>query len=195
MYLQNKYTTWYYNIITNANSRVKHLGYFEKHHIIPKSLGGTDDCSNLVKLTAKEHFICHRLLVKMTIGKARRSMAFAVWIMTAPTTRPRYNPSSITRETLKKQLPEYCRGIELSSIAQKTKIGKYERTAEHRLAASNQRKASVGLQKRSVETKLKMSAWQKGVPKPTVKCQYCEKSTSNLNHLRWHGNNCKLKVN
>lgn len=37
----------------------------EEHHIIPRSLGGTDDKPNLVKLTAKEHFICHLLLTKM----------------------------------------------------------------------------------------------------------------------------------
>lgn len=40
-------------------------GYTEEHHIIPRSLGGTDDKDNLVKLTAKEHFICHLLLTKM----------------------------------------------------------------------------------------------------------------------------------
>jgi hypothetical protein len=40
-------------------------GYSERHHIIPKSLGGSDDESNLVDLTAREHFICHYLLMKM----------------------------------------------------------------------------------------------------------------------------------
>ena len=41
-------------------------GYVEEHHCyIPSCLGGTDDKSNLVKLTAKEHFICHLLLTKM----------------------------------------------------------------------------------------------------------------------------------
>lgn len=38
--------------------------YCEKHHIIPKSLGGSDDQSNLIMLTAREHFIAHRLLLK-----------------------------------------------------------------------------------------------------------------------------------
>lgn len=36
--------------------------YFENHHIIPRSLGGSDDKINLVKLTAREHFVCHLLL-------------------------------------------------------------------------------------------------------------------------------------
>jgi hypothetical protein len=39
--------------------------YGEKHHIIPRSLGGIDDESNLVKLSAREHFICHALLAEM----------------------------------------------------------------------------------------------------------------------------------
>jgi hypothetical protein len=34
MYLTNKYTTWYYSIITRANQRVNQEGYVEKHHII-----------------------------------------------------------------------------------------------------------------------------------------------------------------
>lgn len=39
--------------------------YTEKHHIIPRSVGGTDDKSNVIILTAREHFICHLLLTKM----------------------------------------------------------------------------------------------------------------------------------
>lgn len=42
-------------------------GYTEKHHIIPRCLNGTDDGINLVKLTAREHFIAHKLLVKIYI--------------------------------------------------------------------------------------------------------------------------------
>lgn len=40
-------------------------GYTEKHHILPRSLGGSDDNSNLVNLSAREHYICHLLLTKM----------------------------------------------------------------------------------------------------------------------------------
>ena len=39
-------------------------GYFEKHHIIPRCLGGLNEDSNYVLLTAREHFICHQLLWK-----------------------------------------------------------------------------------------------------------------------------------
>ena len=62
--LENKYTTWYYNIIKTARLH-EYKCYTEYHHIIPKSLGGSNDDSNLVKLTAKQHFVCHLLLTKM----------------------------------------------------------------------------------------------------------------------------------
>lgn len=39
--------------------------YGENHHIIPRSEGGSDDASNKVKLTAREHYIAHLLLAKI----------------------------------------------------------------------------------------------------------------------------------
>jgi hypothetical protein len=56
-------------------------GYTEKHHIIPKSLGGADRKDNLVRLTPKEHFICHLLLPKMVEGPAVYKMVFAFFRM------------------------------------------------------------------------------------------------------------------
>jgi hypothetical protein len=72
MFLQNKYTRWYFSIIENAKrqQRIKSLeNYYEKHHIIPKCLDGSNKKENLVILTFKEHFICHWLLCKMTNDK------------------------------------------------------------------------------------------------------------------------------
>jgi hypothetical protein len=40
-------------------------GYKERHHIIPRCLGGTDDKTNLVELTAREHYIVHKLLCEL----------------------------------------------------------------------------------------------------------------------------------
>jgi hypothetical protein len=51
-----------YNIlIDNAKNR-QIDGYTESHHVIPKSMGGSDDKENLVLLTAREHYIAHNLL-------------------------------------------------------------------------------------------------------------------------------------
>jgi hypothetical protein len=35
---------------------------YHNHHIIPKHMGGTDDPSNLIKLTVEEHANAHKLL-------------------------------------------------------------------------------------------------------------------------------------
>lgn len=81
------YKNIYYKIIENAKKETENgsrqLGYFEKHHILPKSLGGSNDENNLVKLTAREHFICHWLLVKMYDKgtNERYKMLCALWRM------------------------------------------------------------------------------------------------------------------
>jgi len=60
----NKYKKWYTSIIENRINNIP-TGYSENHHIIPKSVGGSDDKSNLVLLATREHFIVHALLAKM----------------------------------------------------------------------------------------------------------------------------------
>lgn len=81
------YTKCYKEIIENAKLQTvvrKHSGnYFENHHILPKSLGGSNDSSNLVMLTPREHFICHWLLVKMYNKgtNERMKMLCAFWRM------------------------------------------------------------------------------------------------------------------
>lgn len=82
LFIDNKYTRWYYQIISSAKSKTR-TGYTEKHHIIPKSLGGNDCPNNLVTLTAREHYVCHLLLTKMVIdAKHRQKMFHALWAMT-----------------------------------------------------------------------------------------------------------------
>lgn len=79
MFTENKYYFCYCNIINKriANSLAK-SEYGERHHIIPRSLGGTNHRSNLVRLSAREHFVCHLLLVKCTTGANQYRMMNAV---------------------------------------------------------------------------------------------------------------------
>jgi hypothetical protein len=75
--LTNKYSKTYFAITTNAKQRITE-GYTELHHIMPQSMGGSNDKENLVELTAREHFICHWLLIKMTEGDDRSKMLYAL---------------------------------------------------------------------------------------------------------------------
>lgn len=74
----NKYKAWYNRIIQRAKYR-KLVGYTEKHHIIPKSLGGSNKKNNIVELTAREHLICHLLLPRFLLTPDR--MWYALWRM------------------------------------------------------------------------------------------------------------------
>lgn len=47
--------------------------YKERHHIVPKSEGGSDDADNVVNLTAREHYIAHLLLAKIYDDKKMHS--------------------------------------------------------------------------------------------------------------------------
>ncbi len=80
MFIDNKYTKWYFDIIQQASSqtRNKRDGYFERHHIIPRSLGGTNAKFNLVLLTGREHYVVHQLLVRMVSKTNTYKMVHAI---------------------------------------------------------------------------------------------------------------------
>lgn len=73
------YEKIYKNLIYRAKNRIID-GYVEKHHIIPKCMGGSDSIENLVILTPEEHFLAHVLLVK--IYPTQHNLIFAVQKMT-----------------------------------------------------------------------------------------------------------------
>lgn len=94
MFLDNKYTKWYWSIIRSRSSLPREKGsqsYYENHHIVPASLGGRDQKDNKILLTAKEHFICHLLLTKMTTGSQRRSMQYVILRFLGPNRKYRIN--------------------------------------------------------------------------------------------------------
>ena len=55
-------------------------GYFELHHILPRCMGGLDEDTNLVLLTAKEHYIAHLLLSKANPSHVGLGMAIRMLV-------------------------------------------------------------------------------------------------------------------
>lgn len=106
LFIDNKYTRTYFSIIENSKTTSK-TGKYEIHHIIPRCLGGSDNPNNLVSLSLREHFICHRLLVKMVSSKNHiAKLAYACWQMTR-----RHTVNSRTYEQLKLQLSNSTKGV------------------------------------------------------------------------------------
>lgn len=60
------YKKIYESLIQKAKNRITNgQTYYERHHIIPKCMNGTDNKDNLVHLLPEEHYIAHLLLVKI----------------------------------------------------------------------------------------------------------------------------------
>jgi hypothetical protein len=104
----NKYEKWYEQIIENAK-RAREC-YTESHHIIPKSVGGTDDPENLVNLTAREHFVCHWLLTKIHVdGEEHWKMLNALRIMKAENKNQQRYDTPITSRVYEKLKITYAK--------------------------------------------------------------------------------------
>ncbi len=99
------YLRSYYKIINNAKSNLRN-GYLELHHIVPRCIYGenlldesnlkdVNQDSNLVFLTAREHFICHWLLNRAFPKNKKLGLAFwAMAGMISPDHKREYYPSS-----------------------------------------------------------------------------------------------------
>jgi hypothetical protein len=107
--IMNKYETWYAAITKRGQHRHTD-SYTESHHIVPRSLGGTDDQTNITKLTAREHFICHWLLTKIhREGEAHWKMLNAIRIMRAENSKQTRYSNKITARVYNNLKEEYSK--------------------------------------------------------------------------------------
>ena len=103
------YKKIYNSIIAKAKleNRIKHNGiYYENHHILPISLKGENKKDNLVLLTAKEHFLAHKLLIKIYTNN--RKLVDAFFFMIHGNQKQHYNASLRDYEhsiNLKNEIP------------------------------------------------------------------------------------------
>lgn len=149
---ETKYLRWYKAIIAfRQQSQIqKHKGlYCETHHIVPKSLGGTNDKSNLVNLLAREHYIVHCLLVKHfeTIGDIR----------------------SYEKMLLAWNRLSHCKRLKINSkLYEKLRIKNANRARSYKPSEETRLKCSLANlgKKSSDETKTKQSLALKGKKKP-----------------------------
>lgn len=146
MFIDNKYYVWYKQLVSIKN-RVLDC-YTEKHHIIPRSLGGSNDKENLVILTAREHFIAHLLLTKCTEGVFKQKMGYALWNMVNRDKGLRTN--SKTYKTI--------RNVHIAMLSKKNSGSGNPMFGKH-LSDETKEKISVKTKgsKRSLETRAKIS--------------------------------------
>ncbi len=200
-FIINKYSKWYYNLMESRSklNRVKTAEiYYESHHIIPRSMDGSDDPENLVLLSAREHYIAHILLTKFTKGKSLFKM-LAAWNMMSNFNK-KYK-SNLYEETRLKFVKSIS-GVNHPSF--KIKKGEHHlsnipHSEERKLNQSKNRMGSGNPfygKTHTKETRKKMSKSGKGKskgPQEIIKCPYCRKEGGTGNMKRYHFSNCKFK--
>lgn len=171
--IKNKYYKWYYSIIEIAKNRILENTPTEKHHIIPKSLGGGNESSNIVPLTLREHYVCHKLLTKFYTDIARTKMVYAFWNLTVVKrdNLPRFT-RSYDYESCRKLYIETITGRKLSeevkskmsSAKQKENNSFYGK--KHSNETLNKIRQSKLGKPASIETKKKLSEIRQGENNP-----------------------------
>lgn len=92
----------------------------EKHHIIPKCMGGTNDVANIVKLTPKEHFIIHKLLCEIYPDNIK--LHYALWRMMNPQTKNHKRSYNISANEYNRRRAIHREEIRKLGLANKGRI-------------------------------------------------------------------------
>ena len=186
---------WHYDqLMITRKSRIPEKGqYYERHHIIPKSLGGDNSSENLVTLTAREHFLAHWLLWRI---HRNRDMAFSFFAMCAWTKNGRINASSIAYEEARENSAELRSEYMKSNKEQRSSIMKdiwNNRTPDERashislMIKSKSYKKSINETKRLEKLKLRVRTY------PSIECPKCGQFGRSGVMKRWHFDNCKIE--
>jgi hypothetical protein len=228
------YQKIYEQIIERAKNekRKKYNGiYYESHHIIPKCLGGEGSTkqwrthSNIILLTAREHFLCHWLLHNIYPDNEKLAMSFWTMCSFKNNKQKRYIPSSkiieYTKikmsetkknkigywkgkklyEKTKEKISKSKKGIKIHSEENKRKLGERSKGNTDRLGKkhtqNSKNKMSESNKKRYIlNPQIKISQREKMKNKQQKKVKCPYCDKEGGNTMgRWHFENCKYKNN
>ena len=189
LFLNNKYTRWYFAIIQNAKNK-NVIGYTESHHIIPRCLNGKET----VHLTAREHFICHLLLTKMTEGKIKRKMIYA--LNRFINRNKKQNLVRITARQYEYYRRMYIKNhpMKTKSIANKVKETQFNKYGNYAFATESVREKQQNTSIKKYGVKYAMLAFNAALHtnKLILTCPHCNKTGKTLAAMkRWHFDRCK----
>jgi len=198
------YQRHYNTLIERARYR-EAVGYVERHHVVPRCMGGGDEKSNIVALTPEEHFVSHQLLVR--IHPETKGLAIAVWRMTFGKNHESSKRYGWLRrkhsEAIGEVIGKYWRGRKRNDFSElhrqrisSAQIGKKrgEHSPEHKSKLSEAHKGK----KLTEEHREKLAIAKLGIKRDNYAlktCPHCGKTGGGGSMNRWHFDNCKEKTN
>jgi hypothetical protein len=218
----NKYTKWYNQITERARNRIIDT-YTETHHVQPRSLGGTDDASNLVELTAREHFICHWLLTKIHIGDSRNKMLSAFFLMKGNNSYQNRYINGRAYEILREEYAQYISKMNTGRVQPPEEKAKQiaaitgrkrkpfseewrqkmseshrgEKNHRYGVELSEETRQKIGNKirgrKQTEEEKQRRGEANRGKVKPKQLCPHCQQMIAVNTYPRWHGDRCQAR--
>jgi hypothetical protein len=179
--------------------------YYESHHIIPLCLGGDGKAfqwkhSNIVLLTAREHFICHWLLHRLNPDSISLLYAFDKMCVFSPTqSNNRYIPSSRVISEIMESRRILGRGDQFKKLMSKKFKGKKRSKLQcpycYKIGGDGNMQRwhfNNCIKKPGNENIIRTIKINKKPEK--VKCPHCQVAgASNLMNF-WHFDNCPKKL-
>jgi hypothetical protein len=205
------YTNHYNLLIERAKTRVLD-GYSEQHHIVPRCMGGSEDKSNLVRLTAEEHFVAHQLLAKMYPHNV--GLIFAVLAMGARINNKRYGwvrrrfaekMSAIDRSGWKSKKPhseshkkKIAESVKKSWESEQRKKSQKEAMVGRSFSEDHKNKLSLAKKGKKLSDELRIAMARSRIGRKVawkiIVCPHCQKSGGTPNMKRYHFDKCKSRL-
>ena len=215
MFLDNKYTRIYFQLVEHGKHSCED-NITEKHHIIPRSLGGSDTTDNTVEFTPRQHYVAHRLLTKMCEGEMKSKMTFALHTFFHFNHYRRLNFTSRQYEYHKRAFAEACKNrapwyktdlfkfkhmdTQEEFVGTRREFINYSKLSEQEANFLFKAAGDDSLPTRWIKgwgvwvDSLGDWSYNKVIKRPPAKrvmCEHCSASVSKANYTRWHGPNCK----
>lgn len=194
------YKKHYTRLIERARDRVLE-GYTEKHHVVPRCLGGSDDPANIVSLTAEEHYVAHQLLTKMYPDHDGLLYAAVLMSMNTNGNRPKNKLYGWLRTKYSMRMKGRVLSEETKQKISNAKKGKVL-SKTHRQALSIAHLGKVSPKKgksfeeiyddanKALEVKKRISNATAGKPRTQIQCPHCGKTGGRPGMRRYHFENC-----
>ena len=183
--LNNKYFIWYNKLMDKALQRPDDFEG-EVHHIIPKSCGGSNDKNNLVKLTYREHYLAHAMLVRFLSGDPLHKMRHALNVI--------MNTGNVTNSYIYEENRKARIELMTGQRRSPESIERMKEAAQKRIRDPEY----IEKWKQSIKGIPKDDAWKESLSKAAKNeekfpCKYCGQLHRKSALARWHNEKCKMK--